>query len=1390
MQLKAIITTLFVAIAAGAAFAVNVESGKVYRFVNAGTPGQSMATNASGTNAVTLATDATSQKQQWLVTANAAGTGYYLRNVATGGLLASSRAKSQIWTLSVTKTPDDEKMLMTFIDNGDNIFIRPLTHNNAYAYAHKDASNNVVCWTTSGSPNSSWTLVPVDLTDAELEAINKRFNDKIDEIASASTYQEHLDALFADKACSTLKATGDLTKNADYQALPETLRAMVDKVASGNWAENPGGVDWDSPHALKYRVQMYEPYSEGSNAAALASIQAYTNMNNPTGIVGDKDDLIYVMVNDPVPAGATLYIGEVPDDQMYNSVTAGIPLHQGLNIILCNNDNSHYFIYYSVTTAGKVNGKQVHNDYKITSFSPIKIHIEGGRLNGFFNHIGDSLYAPDVREDFVYTATRATHPMYDFVGRYVILHLHLNDTPSQPGLANQKCVRSAMIDNPTAGADRTQDPVAIMKAWDNMCFAERILMGIQSDEDIARDYNLGYYETIIGDGHSVTDGINTYLTDPGFHFNDYFNNRMMGISQQGTLYMNATSWRTAYNVSTIDAILTLFPSGNIWGPAHEYGHMNQGPMNMAGTTEVSNNIFSNVAMYYAGTYTSRCEYISAQNRNFMDGKTYLEAGTWGTTRMFWQLWCYYHVTGHNKKFYPRLMQLLRQHPLTKTVKTAGNHNERYDMLHFAKMCCIAAEEDLTDFFTAWGFFVPLQDYEIDDYSLYNACLTQEDIDAVKAEIKAFNFPKNEVILLIDDRPGATRTSYPDYPIAKAGELGGLKDFQAGAGAVPSGDFSYTVNGTTGTVATTGNPGVGYLLYDKDGNLIAFANSSTFEVTPEIAEGLTDGTVTVKAMGENGTAATVVNPILDGTPAVKRGLLSDIIARCNALFALIDETRTRVGYLLPNACEDLQNLCKKAVAMVDGNSEDGPALTKMIMRLTADYNTLAADPEARVQIEPGATYRITNNGNPTRALTVSLATSTAAPTAASTEISAEADPYAAQWILEPMDGNNVYALRNVTTGRYISFVPSYRANTVLPTSDTPFGYTIGAIDGQTGVYYLAPEGKTGSAIHMNPSGLIYHYTTTSANTRWTITKVKDAELMDLREQLNALADEAADLLATAGKKGIQEPANVDLNAGCFYANAIQTTGLNAFKSWDHLIDNNRDTYFCSDRSGADSKDGLDHYIRVTPPAGNDLRYIKVSFQNFSVQSPAELIQAYRIDATTDGSNWAPVYACNEGIDNVCSAWNGTDLITVPEGTKAIRFVVTKSGETKAFHYTFLMAEFRLANTPKAVYQPGAKYWSVKAADMENVDRLIDAARFAYLNPSMTNDDLQQHIDNLNKAYLHLSNEMRVSTGVEAIDSDTDNATDDYYDLDGRHIDNPDHGIHIHRHGSTVTKELNR
>lgn len=787
-------------------------------------------------------------KQQWYVTANEDDTGYYFRNLFNGAYLTGVKSLYTQWRLEYAVEPDDDSMLFT-VDklDGYNIF-RLSSNNDGYAFAHLDASHNIVCWTSSSEP-SRWVFEKVPADDAKIKDMWQRFESTGEEISKLPQYSAALESLFADKACTELKVNKDLAQNPDYILLPLTLRSMVNKIAEDNWEESDGG--WDDTHAKKYRIQLYEPFSEGASAAGLAGIQAYTNMNNPTGIIANAGDILYVMVDSEVPEGSTLYIGGAPDSGMYNNVKSGTELHQGLNMLVCNDDNTLFYIYYTVNTVEENKPARNLRDYK-----PIKIHIEGGKLNGFFNYVGDDLYSGDTREDFDYTSSRAIHPMYDLMGKYVILHFFLEDTPDTSDDTNLHYgVKSSLNPEINKGEDKEYDPAKIMKAWDEMCFSERIVMGIQNKDDVEDPFNRGMYSDIVGDGYVVGD----FKCDPGIYYSDYFNNRMMGITMQAKgLYMNATSWRTAFAPSTMSAILTQFKNDALWGPAHEYGHINQTPMRIAGTTEESNNLFSNVALFFSeNATTSRCDYLSDQLKVFNEEKTYLENGTWGTTRMFWQLWCYYHATKHNTKFYPRLYELLRKYPLKRDMETIpGKLNPRYDLLHFAKMCCVAAGEDLTDFFTAWGFFVPLYDYHIDDYDVYDCVLTQDDIDAVKKEIADFGFEKNLAIMLIDDRVGSELPSEWGHPKENAGDFGGLKEFEDNQPT--EGDFYYTLEGNDIKITCEGTPGAGFLIYDSNGNLVSFSNSSSFTLSDLCAEDLQNGKATVYAVGCDNVLKKVVS----------------------------------------------------------------------------------------------------------------------------------------------------------------------------------------------------------------------------------------------------------------------------------------------------------------------------------------------------------------------------------------------------------------------------------------------------------------------------------------------------------------------------------------------------
>lgn len=1315
-----------------------VESGKVYRVKNIGKPGVNLTASAAVQGAGGANSNPTDLKQQWYLVADNSNTGFYFRNVSSGAYLTSPLATYTQWPLTFTDAPSAGNMLMAIEDYNGNKVIKAKSHNNSYAYAHCDGSNNIVCWLNSSTP-TQWEFEEVPYTSEEISSMLARFSSTGDEIGKASVYQQHLSNLFADKACTTLSFTGDLASNADYNALPSPLKTMVDKVKSGNWSEAAG--NWDSEHSKKYRIQLYEPYSEGSAAAGMAGIQAYTNMNNPTGIIANSGDILYVMVDKAPKDGATLYIGAVPDCNMYNSTTSGIQLHEGLNMILCNADVTHYFIYYIVNT---VQNKAPVKGRELKNYEPITIHIEGGQLNGFFNYVGDKLYKADTESDYRYTIERAIHPMYDLIGQYVILHFFKEDTPdTTDDTVLQKGVKSCFDSEKNPGATKNYNPVVTLEAWDKMCFTERILMGIQSDEDINNPINEGMYSSIV----NVPYETNGYNADPGFYYSDYFNNRMMGITLQAKgLYMNATAWRTAYAPSTMVAILTQFPQAGIWGPAHEYGHMNQTPMRIAGTTEESNNVFSNVANYFLCRTTSRTSYPSDQLKVFNEGKTFLEHGTWGTTRMFWQLWCYYHATKHNTSFYPRLYELLRKYPLKRDLTTYnGKLNPKTDLLHFAKMCCVASGEDLTNFFTAWGFFVPQDNYHIDDYDVYDCILTEADIQEVKDEIKAMNFPKNDAIILIDDRPGSELKEGFGYTKAQSGQYGGLNDFKNDA-ASASGEFSFAVDGNNVSVSG-GNPGVGFLIYDEEGNLIGFSNSNNFTLSSEAASALVDGTATVKAVSADNKTVEAIDPVREGSIDTKKQLLEALINRCDELLALADESESKVGSLFVGSCTTLKQLRDSKQELLESSS-DSNAITDAYLELSKAYYALLNDPEARIPVVAGSAYRLINYQYADRTLDAG----TDKCIASLVNTSSPSISFSQQWVLEPAgETPNTYYIKNLADGRYIG--TTKKQSTSIPLTDTPQAYTLYTVT--PGVYTFAPDNDLKFGIHVDASRNVVQWNTTSTPTQWKLVKTSSAEIIDLRKEVNQQIANARQTLENCGTMERSQPQDYVFPEENLYTNAKYTGGgADNFTSWKVLFDNDLNTYFHSNyNNNLDSEDSLDHYIRMKAPENSKFRFFQLSYTTRNIDNTGTNPRSFIIEASADGKNWKEIYHTS-GLPLGKAVTYSTGEIIAPENTDYIRMIVTGSGGSAKGHPYFVLSELKVADLGDPIFTPNEDFpYLTKEHMLALYDEIIDATLDAS-DSSTSLQTLKDRSSALNSALATVQEVMIPKVEVNSVSIDVD------------------------------------
>lgn len=226
-------------------------------------------------------------------------------------------------------------------------------------------------------------------------------------------------------------------------------------------------------------------------------------------------------------------------------------------------------------------------------------------------------------------------------------------------------------------------------------------------------------------------------------------------------FMYATYYHTGYNVSTADGLLNaeeVVKGGNMWGPAHEIGHMNQTRPGVlwTGLTECTVNIpsaYIQTTLYKQGCRVqveemnanqSHSRYTKAFNSIIVPQvpHAYNSPDVFCQLIPFWQLELYFgKVLGRTPMsedglggFYPEVYEYCRTNASPATMGEV--------QLEFAFIASKIANLDLTDFFEAWGFFRPV-DKTIDDYGSAKFAVTQEQIDRVKQRIKALNLNKPE-----------------------------------------------------------------------------------------------------------------------------------------------------------------------------------------------------------------------------------------------------------------------------------------------------------------------------------------------------------------------------------------------------------------------------------------------------------------------------------------------------------------------------------------------------------------------------------------------------------------------------------------------------------------------
>ncbi|MBR5511555.1 MAG: M60 family metallopeptidase [Bacteroidaceae bacterium] len=690
--------------------------------------------------------------------------------------------------------------------------------------------------------------------------------------------------------------------------------------------------------------------------------------------------------------------------------------------------------YFIIYTA------DTRKDKVLADFDSIPIHIEGGYVNGYWDK---QRHNDDDWVDL--TRNHAKHKYMFVRGDRMMYFMN----------------RKVMISSDVC-------PNTITDAigwWDNMVMWQQEIMGLE-------EYRPSRY-----------------------------NNRLCAVSFDGDGLMSATNHVTSYVEDCLHDVLPIEDiweeSGHCWGPSHEVGHVHQNLINMIACAEASNNLFSNISVFNLGKFVTWGDGIEVMSDYYMDAVPWTLQGIGLKMRMYFQLYLYYHVCGHDTQFYPKLFKLLRANPMKKTSGGATNFG-RYDLLYFAEKCAEAAGEDLTKFFEAWGFFHVMNKVEASDYGDYLVTSTQSMIDNTKAVMD--KYPKKAAAIeFIEDRVDySPRTDGGEgykleYEHGKFGNVGQYTAYMADSIDTQASGYIYTKSGNKFTFSG-GTGAVGFKIYDADSTLLTFTNFYEIELTNEmVAKDLI-----IVAVSADGTESTV-NDKRNGSEEDQLEALNQAIVSAEAILSLKDTGYKNVGYFYASVIDEFTPFVDSVKAVVENKDQSLRSYGEWAILLDKKIVALTSDENNRVQLHSGNTYQLYNVQYPKYSMYCENGVLTCK--------SGTTTPKSRRFTFTSTGNDNEYYIS--CNGTYINSIG--RSQQAKATSSKKAD-ALTFIVGEHGVakYYMYKTGDTGKGIHCDQSYKVVGWNHTDDPSLWTLvcTDLKK-EKADLNS-LKALVTEATSI----------------------------------------------------------------------------------------------------------------------------------------------------------------------------------------------------------------------------------------------------------------------------------------
>lgn len=652
----------------------------------------------------------------------------------------------------------------------------------------------------------------------------------------------------------------------------------------------------------EFRVAEYEPHSNVSSWSNKLNTYQYSYINNPTGITATQNDTLLIFIDDNLNAGTFIKLVEITKNDAWSNWS-----EPQAEKFLTKGLNLVTIAQPDVTLfiTYAVTTDTTETSPLLADYPKARIHIEGGNVNGYFDK---RRHNDEDWRDML--ANHFKHYSVQVKGDRVMFHME------RANIA-QVC------------------PNTITDAigwWDQCVHWQHELMGVDK-------------------------------------YHDRFNSMLMARDGYENMYMYANTNYTYYEYYTVKEILpwaTVYADpGKMWGPAHEIGHINQGTINIVSCTESSNNLFANVQIHRTGKSTTRGDGVPYCMEEFLKRTPFpLRDNPIGKSRMFFQLYLYFHAAEKDVTFYPRLFDALRKDRLA-TKTNGGQVSAANDQLKFAEKCCEVAQMDLSEFFDAWGFFEPMDNVVIGDYGTYYVNLTKEEAEASRARMQKYP-KKGGHLMFIEDRIKASprtdgvagnRLSFNEYfvigTMGKTGQWGDYIDEDVKAEGYY---YSQTNNSIEIITSNSSKGALGFKLYDAGtGKLLAFSNSYTLTIPNDAA----DKELRVVAAQADGTDYDIPNSEESEDEAMQKKALKALLS--NVMYYTLRTTTTgdEIGHYYLDVVSNLKELYNGAKKAEKNSDTSVHSYKEWIRLLRTELKIVDETPDAFAEIKEDDVYKLEN-----------------------------------------------------------------------------------------------------------------------------------------------------------------------------------------------------------------------------------------------------------------------------------------------------------------------------------------------------------------------------------------------------------------------------------------------